>query len=143
MAVDDPGTVHLAIDQERGGATWLVSSTAGLAARERGFECDQMAIVEAGITGAGADLTKKTFQDAVFRQQSFDAAGLASGKGSLSATKTWLASSVQQVVVSANPDGFKGGPDAGGLSQGKCLSPLSCFRTVPNTVTPLTYTLSP
>ena len=36
----------------------------------------------------------------------------------------------------------KAGKDAAGLYQGKCLSPLACFRTVPNTVTPLTFTLS-
>jgi hypothetical protein len=31
---------------------------------------------------------------------------------------------------------------ANGLYGGECPSPLSCFRTVPNSVTPLTYTLS-
>ena len=105
------------------------------------FECDQMNIVKVGLVGAGANLTKKTFQDAIFKQKDFDAGGLAGGKGSLTPTKTWLASNVQQVVT-ANPDGSKSGPDANGLYQGKCLSPLSCFRTVPNTVAALTYTLS-
>ncbi|MEO8694429.1 MAG: ABC transporter substrate-binding protein [Acidimicrobiales bacterium] len=105
------------------------------------FECDQMNIVKAGIAGAGANLTKKTFQDAVFKQGTFDAAGLAGGKGTLSSSKTWLATNLQQVVVTANPDGFKAAADTNGLYQGKCPSPLSCFRTVPNTLTSLTYTL--
>jgi ABC-type branched-subunit amino acid transport system substrate-binding protein len=106
------------------------------------YECNLMNVVKAGITGAGGNLTKKTFQEAIFKVGTFDVAGMAGAKGTLAANKLWLASNVQQVAVTANPDGFKAGKDANGLYQGKCLSPLSCFRTVPNTVTPLTFTLS-
>ena len=106
------------------------------------YECNIMNVVKAGITGAGGNLTKKTFQDAIFKVGTFEAAGIASGKGTIAANKPWLASSVQQVAVTANPDGFKAGKDANGLYQGKCLSPLSCFRSVPGSVTPLTFTLS-
>jgi len=106
------------------------------------YECTFMNVVKTGITGAGGNLTKKTFQEAIYKVGLFDVAGIAGGKGSLSANKPWLASNVQQVAVTVNPDGFKAGKDANGLYQGKCLSPLACFRTVPNTVTPLTFTLS-
>jgi ABC-type branched-subunit amino acid transport system substrate-binding protein len=107
------------------------------------YECNLMNIVKVGITGAGGNLTKKTFQDAIFKQKDFDAAGIAGGKGTLAANKLWLASNVQQVVVTAKPTSTFADPvDANGLYGGKCLSPLSCFRTVPNTVAALTYTLS-
>ena len=106
------------------------------------YECTFMNVVKTGITGAGGNLTKKTFQEAIYKVGVFDVAGIAGGKGSLAANKPWLASNVQQVAVTVNPDGFKAGKDAAGLYQGKCLSPLACFRTVPNTVTPLTFTLS-
>ena len=106
------------------------------------YECNLMNLVKQGITGAGGNLTKKTFQAALFKVGSFDVAGIAGGKGTVAANKPWLASSVQQVQVTANPDGFKAGADANGLYQGKCLSPLSCFRTIPGSVVPLTYTLS-
>jgi len=107
------------------------------------YECNLMNIVKTGITGAGGNLTKKTFQEAIFKKKDFDAAGIAGGKGSLAANKLWLASSVQQVLVTAKPTATFADPvNAAGLYGGKCLSPLSCFRTVPNTVVPLTYTLS-
>lgn len=105
------------------------------------YECNLMNVVKTGITGAGAELTHESFQEAVFAQGEFDVAGIAGGKGSLSADKTWLASNVQQVQVTANPNGFSGPPDADGLYQGLCRSPLSCYRTVPDTVTELTYRL--
>jgi hypothetical protein len=102
-----------------------------------------MNMVKIGITGAGGNLTKKTFQEALFKQKEFDAAGLAGGKGTLAANKLWLASNVQEVRVTAKPTSTFADPvDANGLYGGKCLSPLSCFRTVPNTIVPLTYTLS-
>lgn len=104
------------------------------------YECNIMNVVKAGITGAGANLTHKTYQDAIFKVKDFDAAGIAGGKGSLSANKLWLASNVQQVQVTTNT--FTNPIDAKGLYGGKCLSPLACFRTVPNSVVPLTYTLS-
>jgi len=106
------------------------------------YECNLMNIVKTGITGAGANLTKKTFQAAIFKQGTFDAAGIAGGKGSLAANKLWLASNLQEVTVTSNPNGFKGPADANGLYGGKCLSPLACFKTVPGTIVPLTYTLS-
>jgi hypothetical protein len=106
------------------------------------YECNLVNIVKTGITGAGANLTKKTFQAAIFKQGTFDVAGIAGGKGTLAANKLWLASNLQEVVVTANPNGFKAAPDANGLYGGKCLSPLSCFRTVPGSLVPLTYTLS-
>ena len=61
------------------------------------YECNLMNIVKVGITGAGGNLTKKTFQEAIFKQKDFDAAGIAGGKGTLAANKLWLASNVQQV----------------------------------------------
>jgi hypothetical protein len=107
------------------------------------FECTLMNMIKIGITGAGGNLTKKTFQEALFKQKDFDAAGMAGGKGSLAANKLWLASSVQQVEVTIHPTAQFADPvDAKGLYGGKCLSPLSCYRTIPNTVVPLTYTLS-
>jgi hypothetical protein len=107
------------------------------------FECTLMNMVKIGITGAGGNLTKKTFQEALFKQKEFDAAGLAGNKGTLAANKLWLASSVQEVRVTSKPTATFADPvDANGLYGGKCLSPLSCFRTVPNTLVPLTYTLS-
>jgi hypothetical protein len=107
------------------------------------FECTVMNMVKIGISGAGGNLTKKTFQEALFKQKEFDAAGLAGGKGTLAANKLWLASNVQEVRVTAKPTSTFADPvDANGLYGGKCLSPLSCFRTVPNSVVPLTYTLS-
>ena len=107
------------------------------------FECTVMNMVKIGITGAGGNLTKKTFQEALFKQKDFDAAGLAGGKGTLSANKLWLASNVQQVQMTYHAlTQFADPVDANGLYGGKCLSPLSCFRTVPNTIAPLTYTLS-
>lgn len=107
------------------------------------YECAMMLFVKKGIEGAGANLTKKTFQEALFKTKDFDAPGLAGGKGTLAANKPWLASNVQELVVTTNPDGFKGAPDAKGLyGPGRCPSPLGCWRIVPNTVKPLTYTLS-
>ncbi|MEO8695862.1 MAG: ABC transporter substrate-binding protein [Acidimicrobiales bacterium] len=107
------------------------------------FECTLMNVVKIGITGAGGNLTKKTFQDALFKQKDFDAAGVAGGKGTLAANKFWLAANVQQVQVTSRTTAQFADPvDANGLYGGKCPSPLSCFRTVPNSVTPLTYTLS-
>ena len=106
------------------------------------FECALMNIVKIGITGAGGNLTKETFQDALFRQKNFDVAGITGSKGSLAPNKPWLASNVQQVQVTPNPDGFRGGPIANGLYGGTCLSPLPCFRTIPNTAVPLTLALS-
>ncbi len=58
----------------------------------------------------------------------------------MAANKFWLASSIQQVQVTSNV--FTNPVDANGLYGGKCLSPLSCFRTVANSVVPLPYTLS-
>ena len=107
------------------------------------FECTLMNVVKIGITGAGGNLTKKTFQEALFKHKDFDAAGVAGGKGSLAANKLWLASNVQTVQVTAKPTSTFADPvAANGLYGGKCPSPLSCFRTVPNSVVPLTYTLS-
>jgi hypothetical protein len=107
------------------------------------YECNLMNIFKVGITGAGGNLTKKTFQEAIFKQKDFDAAGIAGGKGSLAANKLWLASSVQQVQVTAKPTSTFADPvDSKGLYGGTCLSPLPCFRTVPYTVVPLNYTLS-
>ena len=107
------------------------------------YECGLMAIVKAGIEGAGANLTKKTFQEAIYKKKEFEAPGLAGGKGTIEANKPWLASNVQQIVVTTNPNGFTGAADAKGLyGPGRCPSPLSCFRIVPNTVVPLTYRLS-
>ena len=104
------------------------------------YECNIMQLVKAGITGAGGNLTKKTYQAAIFAKKDFDAAGIAGGKGSVSANKPWLASNIQQVQVTSNV--FTNAIDANGLYGGKCLSPLSCFRTVANSVVPLPYTLS-
>jgi hypothetical protein len=108
------------------------------------YECALMAVVKAGIEGAGGNLTKKTFQDAIYKKKTFDAAGLAGGTGTISANKPWLGSNVQQIVATTNPNGFKAGTtaDAKGLYDGKCPSPLGCWRVVPNTVVPTTYTLS-
>lgn len=115
------------------------------------YECGLMGIVKAGIEGAGANLTKKTFQEAIFKKKDFDAPGLAGGKGTLSANKPWLASNVQSIVVTTqdlaklftSSDAAAKGADAKGLyGPGRCPSPLGCWRIVPNTVTPLTYTLS-
>jgi hypothetical protein len=101
-----------------------------------------MGVVKAGIQGAGANLTKKTYQDAIFAKKTFDAPGLAGGTGTIAANKPWLGSNVETVVVTTNPNGFKGAPDAKGLYDGKCPSPLGCWRVVPSSVVPLTYTLS-
>jgi ABC-type branched-subunit amino acid transport system substrate-binding protein len=108
------------------------------------YECTLMAMVKAGIQGAGGNLTKKTFQDAIYAKKTFDAAGLAGGTGTISANKPWLGSSVQQIVATTNPNGFKAGTvaDAKGLYDGKCPSPLGCWRIVPNTVAPSTYVLT-
>ncbi len=107
------------------------------------YECGMMAVVKAGFEGAGANLTKKTFQEAIFKKKDFEAPGLAGGKGSMSANKPWLASNVQEIVVTTNPDGFKAGPDSKGLyGPGRCPSPLGCWRTVANSTKPLTFTLS-
>ena len=107
------------------------------------YECGLMAIVKAGIEGAGANLTKKTFQEAIYKKKEFEGPGLAGGKGTIEANKPWLASNVQQIVVTNNPNGFTGAADAKGLyGPGRCPSPLSCFRVVPNSVVPLTYRLS-
>ena len=82
--------------------------------------------------------------DAIFAKKDFEAPGLAGGKGSIAANKPWLGSNVQQIVVTTNPDGFKAGTTAGanGLYNGKCPSPLGCWRIVPNSTAPLTYKLS-
>ena len=106
------------------------------------YECGLMAVIKAGIEGAGGNLTKKTFQDAIFKKKEFDAPGLAGGKGTIEANKPWLASNVQQMLVTTNPQGFTGGPDAKGLYQGRCPSPLGCWRLVPNSVVPSTYRLT-
>jgi hypothetical protein len=108
------------------------------------YECSLMAAVKAGIEGAGGNLTKKTFQEALYKKKDFEAGGLAGGKGTIEANKPWLASAVQQIVVTTNPDGFKAGTtaDAKGLYNGKCPSPLGCWRITPNSTTPLTYKLS-
>lgn len=106
------------------------------------YECAMMGFVKVGIEGAGGNLTKKTFQEAIFKKKEFEAPGLAGGKGTIEPNKPWLTSSLQQVVVTTNPQGFTGGPDAKGLYQGRCPSPLGCWRIVPNSVTPLTYKLS-
>jgi hypothetical protein len=109
------------------------------------YECGLMGVVKAGIEGAGANLTKKTFQEAIFKKKDFEAPGLAGGKGTIEANKPWLASNVQQIVVTTNPTGFTaaGAPDAKGLyGPGRCPSPLGCWRIVPNTVAPATYKLS-
>lgn len=115
------------------------------------YECGLMAIVKAGIEGAGANLTKKTFQEAIFKKKDFEAPGLAGGKGTLAPNKPWLASSVQQINVTTmdlatlftSPDAAVKGADAKGLyGGGRCPSPLGCWRVVPNSVKPLTYTLS-
>ena len=94
--------------------------------------------------GRSGNLTKKTFQEALFKKKDFEAGGLASGKGSFEATKPWLASAVQTIVVTTNPDGFKAGTTAGanGLYNGKCPSPLGCWRIVPNSAAAMTYKLS-
>jgi len=108
------------------------------------YECGLMAVVKAGIQGAGANLTKKTFQDAIFAKKTFDAPGLSGGTGTIAANKPWLGSNVETVVVTTNPNGFKPGTtaDATGLYDGKCPSPLGCWRVVPNSVVPSTFTLS-
>ncbi|HUP73188.1 MAG TPA: ABC transporter substrate-binding protein [Acidimicrobiales bacterium] len=108
------------------------------------YECSLMQLVKAGIEGAGGNLTKKTFQDALYAKKDFEAAGLAGGKGTIEPNKPWLASSVHQIVVTTNPTGFAPGTtaDAKGLYNGKCPSPLGCWRTVPNTTTALTYKLT-
>ena len=108
------------------------------------YECGLMAVVKAGFDGAGANLTKKSFQEAIFKKKDFEAPGLAGGKGSIAANKPWLASNVQQIVVTTNPTGFNPGTtaDAKGLYAGRCPSPLGCWRIVPNSVVPATYTLS-
>ena len=106
------------------------------------YECGMMAFVKAGLEGAGGNLTKKTFQEAIFKKKDFEAPGLAGGKGTLEANKPWLASNVQQIIVTTNPQGFSGGPDAKGLYQGKCPSPLGCWRIVPGSVVPLPFKLS-
>jgi hypothetical protein len=108
------------------------------------YECTLMAVVKAGIEGAGGNLTKKTFQEAIFKKKDFEAGGLAGGKGTIEANKPWLGSNVQQIVVTTNPDGFKPGTaaDAKGLYNGKCPSPLGCWRIIPNSVVPATFRLT-
>ena len=115
------------------------------------YECGLMAIVKAGIEGAGGNLTKKTFQEAIFKKKDFEAPGLAGGKGTLSANKPWLASSVQQINVTTmdlaklftSTNAADKTADAKGLyGPGRCPSPLGCWRVVPGSVKPLTYTLS-
>ena len=109
------------------------------------YECGIMLFVKAGLKGAGANLTKKTFQEAVFKKKDFEAPGLAGGKGTIEANKPWLASSVQQIIVTTNAAGFTpaGAADSRGLyGPGRCPSPLGCWRIVPNTVAPLTYKLA-
>jgi ABC-type branched-subunit amino acid transport system substrate-binding protein len=109
------------------------------------YECGMMGFVKKGLEGAGANLTKKTFQEAIFKAKDFDAPGLAGGKGSISANKPWLATSVHQIQITTNPTGFTpaGAPDAKGLfGPGRCPSPLGCWRTLPNTTAALTFTLS-
>jgi ABC-type branched-subunit amino acid transport system substrate-binding protein len=109
------------------------------------YECALMGVVRVGIEGAGANLTKKTFQEAIFKKKDFEAPGLAGGKGTIEANKPWLGSNVQQIVVTTNPTGFTpaGAPDAKGLyGPGRCPSPLGCWRIVPGSVVPATYRLS-
>ena len=115
------------------------------------YECGLMAIVKAGIEGAGGNLTKKTFQEAIFKKKDFEAPGLAGGKGTLAANKPWLASSVQQINVTTmdlaklftSTNAADKSADAKGLyGPGRCPSPLGCWRIVPGSVKPLTYTLS-
>jgi len=108
------------------------------------YECSLMAVIKAGIEGAGGNLTKKTFQDAIYKKKTFDAGGLAGGTGTIEANKPWLASNLQQIVATTNPNGFKAGTtaDAKGLYDGRCPSPLGCWRVVPNSVVPATFRLT-
>ena len=101
-----------------------------------------------GISGYQAEPTaeeKTVFAtvDALYEKKDFEAPGLAGGKGTIEATKPWLASNVQQLVVTTNPNGFSGAPDAKGLyGPARCPSPLGCWRTLPNSSVPLTYRLT-
>jgi ABC-type branched-subunit amino acid transport system substrate-binding protein len=104
------------------------------------YECTQMNVFQKGISGAGANLTKQSFSNALYKVGTFDVAGASNGKGTLAPNKPWLTTAVHIVQLSAIK--FTDPKDASGLYGGKCLSPLSCFRVVtPDTWTPLTATL--
>jgi hypothetical protein len=104
------------------------------------YECSMMTAVFKGLTGAGANLTKQSFANALYAAKAFDLAGASDGKGTLAANKPWLATSVHLVRLAVNQ--FANPKDANGLYGGRCLSPLSCFRVVaPDSWTALLGTL--
>jgi ABC-type branched-subunit amino acid transport system substrate-binding protein len=119
----------------------LTDATGTFLAQDQSYyECTLMNAFQKGFTGAGANLTKQSVANALYKAGTFDVAGASNGKGSLAANKPWLATAVHVVQLSVIK--FTDPKDASGLYGGKCLSPLSCFRVVvPNTWTPLTATL--
>jgi ABC-type branched-subunit amino acid transport system substrate-binding protein len=89
------------------------------------FECTLMnQVIIPALKGAGANLTKKTFNDAALKLGNFDVAGFSNEKGSLGPDKPFVSTAVQQVSVAAASK-TKG---ADGL-YGKCPAPVNCMRT--------------
>ncbi len=103
------------------------------------FECTLMQqVVIPALKAAGANLTKKTFNDAALKLGNFDVAGFSNEKGSLGPDKPFIATALQQVneAVATKTKG------ANGL-YGKCPLPgTNCMVTAASPVwTPITATL--
>lgn len=104
------------------------------------FECTMMHILKAAFEQAGADLTHESLAEALYSMDSFDVAGASNGEGSLAENKPFVATALQFVTLAYN--NFADPVDANGLYGGKCLSPLSCWRTAATPKwTPITATL--
>ena len=102
------------------------------------YECSLMnQVIIPALKAAGANLTKKSFNDAALKLGSFDVAGFSNEKGSLGPDKPFVSTAVQQVVVAAASKTKA----ADGLF-GKCPAPVNCMRTMSSAGwTPITATL--
>ena len=103
------------------------------------YECTLMnAVVLPALKAAGANLTRKTFNDAALKLGTFEVGGFSNQKGSLGPDKPFIAASLQQmtIVLSGTTKGADG-------FYGKCPLPqTNCMRT--NSAagwTPITATL--
>ncbi len=98
------------------------------------LECGWAYQAKAALDKAGANLTKKTFKDALYSAGEHPVAGFSNGKGLFAADKPFEATAIHYVVFTA------GDPKASKLQglYGKCLVNSNCYRTLASAWVPIT-----
>ena len=98
------------------------------------LECGWAYQAKAALDKAGANLTKKTFKDALYSAGEHPVAGFSNGKGLFAADKPFEATAIHFVVYTA------GDPKASRLQglYGKCLINTNCYRTLLSPWVPIT-----